>query len=516
MMSQITIPTDSVLNKDVSIFKNYKEAKNPITINLLTWLYSEKYKNEVEQIRATADKKERDRIKSQLPAITPSGVFSSRCNEGLIKHSGLVCIDIDYKGNEGIGNYNDLKKELCKIINVAYCGVSVSGTGYFCLIPIADPKHHNSHYKQLQKVFLEYKIVADKTSDVSRLRGYSYDPAAYVNHYAVPFKSFYQDDTPAPRKKEFTPMYDSSANDVRAKVERCILLITQNHIDITGSYSAWFEIGCSLASEFQEDGRNYFDAVSQYNSKYKTSATDRQFTACLRQNNNITIATFFNHCSQYGISYKIEKSPASHQPRAKAISQPQNVKIICEVGPGEPPATEPQSNIETTATAAPANEIESNIESSIETEQDTSTQILTAYEIELHKDDNNDLKGFSINDKVKFNANIFDARFENSDDINQVLNSTEPQSISIVSIELCKELLQTKADPTKYINRQKKGYSDWYFTQFVRFFGYEKGIEQVKLFKLYQNTNGYKDSKLLNTYDVFLQVLNTLLSQPLN
>ena len=43
--------TNSILNTKVSCYKNYLTTTNPQDVNLLTWLKSEKYKNEVEAIR---------------------------------------------------------------------------------------------------------------------------------------------------------------------------------------------------------------------------------------------------------------------------------------------------------------------------------------------------------------------------------------------------------------------------------------------------------------------------------
>jgi hypothetical protein len=88
---------NSVLNVGVSCFQNYKTTWNPVSINLMTWLTSRKYKDRVEAIRSIDDKKERDAIKSTLPGITPSGTFSYRNQSNLITHSGLIQIDIDPK-----------------------------------------------------------------------------------------------------------------------------------------------------------------------------------------------------------------------------------------------------------------------------------------------------------------------------------------------------------------------------------------------------------------------------------
>ncbi|MVM36460.1 hypothetical protein GO730_00360 [Spirosoma sp. HMF3257] len=229
----VPCPTDgtdaslkSILSVEVSCFANYRTPDNPRTVNLLTWLTSEKYRKQVESVRAIEDKKQRDRIKATLPAISPSGLFSRREESALIRHSGLICLDIDLKGNESISNYSQLKEQLCRIKNVAYCGQSVSGTGYFVLIPIVHPKQHGSQFRALREIFQKkYGVRIDDTPDVSRLRGYSYDSDGYFNHEATPFGGLY---TPPPlipvRRDKF--VYNNKSDDFSdIALRRCIRVI---------------------------------------------------------------------------------------------------------------------------------------------------------------------------------------------------------------------------------------------------------------------------------------------------
>ena len=85
----------SVLHKKVSYFKSYRDAK-PKDIMLYDFLVSDKHKNEVDNVRNAKTKGEKDRLKSRLPAVTPSGLFHTRrAVANLINHSGLIQIDID-------------------------------------------------------------------------------------------------------------------------------------------------------------------------------------------------------------------------------------------------------------------------------------------------------------------------------------------------------------------------------------------------------------------------------------
>lgn len=183
---------NSILNIEVSCFANYDTPANPKPVNLLSWLQSDKYHSQVERIRSITDKAERDAIKATLPAITPSGIFTYRSAKNLVKHSGFIQFDIDLKGNESVGNFHELKKQISRIKNIAYCGISVSGSGFWGLIPIAYPDKHDLHLKAIQGAFTKFGITIDPApKSIASLRGYSYDPAAYFNHNAIIFESFY-------------------------------------------------------------------------------------------------------------------------------------------------------------------------------------------------------------------------------------------------------------------------------------------------------------------------------------
>jgi hypothetical protein len=183
---------ESILYIEVSCFADYNTPDNPRPVNLMQWLTNKKYAEKVAAIRNIEDKCKRDQIKATLPAITPSGLFSYRAKKDLIRHSGFIQIDIDHKGNEAIGNYSDLKNEICKISNIAYCGLSVSGKGYWALIPIEQPDKHYQYFVFIEKWFKEHGLVIDKApKSISSLRGYAYDPDGYFNHGAKPLKQFY-------------------------------------------------------------------------------------------------------------------------------------------------------------------------------------------------------------------------------------------------------------------------------------------------------------------------------------
>lgn len=287
---------DSPLNITVSCFQNYRASVNPKPVNLMAWLKSAKYADQVKQIRTIDDKSERDKIKETLPGITPSGTFTYRNEQSLVQHSGLIQFDIDGKDHTHIGNYTELKKYISNINNVLYCGLSVSGRGYWGLVPIKHPDKHKSHFRALYKAFEKLGLNIDKApSNVASLRGYSFDPDGYFNHNAKIFSSL---DTPPARNVKRTHFNNDSCSEVEALIEK----IQASRIDITSGYDEWLKVGFALADEFGEAGRDYFHAVSQYHSDYNEREADRQYSHCLKGNGQgVTISSFFYLAKQYGI-----------------------------------------------------------------------------------------------------------------------------------------------------------------------------------------------------------------------
>lgn len=316
---------NSCLNVEVSAWANYFETKNPRNINLLTWLHSAKYAQQVEAIRAAATKEERDKLKATLPAITPSGVFSSREESGLIKHSGLLQIDIDLKDNVHIGNYTELKGQLSKLQNIAYLGLSVSGTGFWGLVPILYPDKHKQHFLALKSAFLKMGIrIDEKPGNVASLRGYSWDAEDIFNHSAKPFALLEeaQPETYQPRAAG-ARLQSTEAE----KVEAVLQQAEAGRIDITRGITNWFKIGLGLAVEFGEAGREYFHRASQFHTDYRAGKCDAEYSRCLAKcfRSSVTLGTFFDIAKDHGLTWKerIHSSAQAPLARPKAIQPSQ-------------------------------------------------------------------------------------------------------------------------------------------------------------------------------------------------
>ncbi|WP_425420705.1 DUF4326 domain-containing protein [Phaeodactylibacter xiamenensis] len=300
------------LNVKISGFPNHYQTE-PKLVNLLTWLHSDKYKDAVLKLRATTDKEERKALKKNLPCITPSGIFTQREEDCLVEHSGLIQFDIDFQDNRNITNYQELKLQISRLPEVAYCGLSAGGNGYWGLIPLAYPSMHKAQFRALAEDFLKLGIVLDSApKNVASLRAYSWDEDAYFNPEAVPYRRVKRE-----VKETYQPSFHQEDTDEGKKVELCLQQIEKRGLDITAPYSDWFALGCSLANEFGENGRDYFHRVSQFYPRYSFREADRQYNHCKGKGYRYTISTFYYIAGLKGITY-------SEALKAERVLKPQS------------------------------------------------------------------------------------------------------------------------------------------------------------------------------------------------
>ena len=286
----------NIRTAELSLFLNYY---SPVPARSITFeqfclcVMEGDYADEVNRIRRERNKEKRDELKAVLPAVTISGTFSKRNRESLIKHSGLICLDIDSKDNPAVDNWNQIVREMRDIANIAFASLSVSGNGCFVVIPLAFPHRHTEQFEALRSDFLNLGLTIDKAcSDISRLRGMTGDNNAHYNPDAEPYRR-------VPKQQSQKTYF--------AKEKNCLPLIEKiiaNRIDITDDYRYWYQIGAAIASEYGEGGRSLFHQLSQFYQKYDRADCDEQYNKCLQNHGNYSIATLYYIAKQYNILAK--------------------------------------------------------------------------------------------------------------------------------------------------------------------------------------------------------------------
>ncbi len=298
----------NILETPITIFDSVTSTNGRVA-SLAEFLNDASSHQHIQQIRMTEDKAERTRLKSGLPCATISAICpNGRKADDVFEHTGLICIDIDGQDNPGFASGAELKAEVCKVAEVAYCSLSASGNGCFAIFRLSHPENHLGHFLALQRLFRSrLSIVIDgQCKDVKRLRFASYDPEPYVNDSAEPFRIFDATTTPKHNPTKTTAAmgqrtWNENPETTLDKVARLTEEVVRRGIDLTDGYSNWIEIGMALAN-LGENGREFFHAVSSIYTGYDRAKADTKFTNLLRTTRKVTIATFFHQCEAHGVT----------------------------------------------------------------------------------------------------------------------------------------------------------------------------------------------------------------------
>lgn len=152
------------------------------------------YKPIIDTIRAETDKAQQDRLKKELPAITPVSLLHHRrrdtsFSQKIQQQWPLLMGDVDRKDNPGL-DMTELKKHLSRLPYVLLCAYSVRG-GLWFIVRLPDqqnPEALAAHFRFLQQLFSKHfgvKLDASKGGNPTDLRFVSYDAAPYINEDAT-------------------------------------------------------------------------------------------------------------------------------------------------------------------------------------------------------------------------------------------------------------------------------------------------------------------------------------------
>ena len=298
-------------DRKVTIFENctQKEGKDVTFVDFVRIGISRK--NEIERIRAEADEGKRKQLKQALPCATLSGLFAGgRRAENLVKHSGLICIDIDHC--DTTATMNKLKGWDI----VAFASRSASGNGVYAIIPLAHPDKHLGQFLALERCFESEGIEIDKAcKDVTRIRFISFDDDMFYRPDAAEFTEVYEptrctrDSTTHNKVQTFSRSWGNgiAGDDTLKRVISCVEELEARRIDICPDNEAWHKIAASL-STLGIAGEDLFNRVAQLCSDPQRRATtaenSKEFNRCMKENRAITIATFFDECQRQGVIWK--------------------------------------------------------------------------------------------------------------------------------------------------------------------------------------------------------------------
>jgi hypothetical protein len=223
--------------------------------------------------------KEYASAKKKLPCILFSGQFVHRCIDGLINHSGYICLDFDK-----FSDYESLLTWRDSLIDDRYTYsvfVSPSGNGLKCVvkIPPTDYKGHKACFMAL-KAYYGSEYFDDTVFDVSRICFESYDPGLQIKPDSELWTGQLFD--PEPVKVE----YNKATLSEQETARRLIVWSNKKFPIVSGYRNAnLFRLCCSfndfgiprdyalsLVSEFQADDFKLAEIVTTLNSAYKKTS----------------------------------------------------------------------------------------------------------------------------------------------------------------------------------------------------------------------------------------------------
>lgn len=140
------------------------------------------YKHQTEELRNIADSaKARIYKAANFDYCTFSGVFNSRSDKSLVKHSELLCIDFDH-----VQDLDTLRQALLadEYFDTQLLFVSPSGDGLKWIIEIdTQESPHGEYFTSVANYILQtYSVEVDKSGkDISRACFLPYDPDVFIN-----------------------------------------------------------------------------------------------------------------------------------------------------------------------------------------------------------------------------------------------------------------------------------------------------------------------------------------------
>jgi hypothetical protein len=288
----------------ISHYKNIHDSQDT-DIELASFLegvQSGKWQDIVFDVRNAPTKEIKDLKKKSAPLVTISGSFSARKDDALRQHSNFIAIDID--------NLEDAQATKERIGADPYlyaCFLSIGGNGLCLIIKMDGTRHLDAFNGIAAYLYNEYQLIVDQSGkNVSRARFVSYDPFMLLNTKSATFKKY------LPKKKE---QKHPKVMVIKTDFDSMIKQMDEKGINLCEDYSDWVRICYALIQEFQEQGREYFHALSSHSSKYNSLDCDSQFDACLKNHSETkskksTISSIYYHAKQNGIDIYSEHTKA--------------------------------------------------------------------------------------------------------------------------------------------------------------------------------------------------------------
>jgi hypothetical protein len=161
---------------------NTKPHKAVSLLQIYNAIKGNYYRERTQKLRAISDVRQARLFKAaNFDYCTFSGVFTTRNDKALIKHSGLLCLDFDHLQSVEKLRFQLLQDEYFDTLLLFR---SPSGNGLKWIIPIDVTQATHANYFLSVSNYLKatYNVEVDKSGkDISRACFLPHDPQAYIN-----------------------------------------------------------------------------------------------------------------------------------------------------------------------------------------------------------------------------------------------------------------------------------------------------------------------------------------------
>ena len=165
---------------------NKQPSGQPLSLfQVYRYIITRRYMPETEQLRAIADDdKARDFKGTKLDYVTPSGIFSYCSDNSLVRHSGVLCMDLDHLDNRVEDLFQLLAHEPMFQTLLLFRSPRGNGLKWFIHIDLSRCDHRTwftavRNYL-MYTYHLEDKQVDKACGNPSRACYLCYDPEAYL------------------------------------------------------------------------------------------------------------------------------------------------------------------------------------------------------------------------------------------------------------------------------------------------------------------------------------------------
>jgi len=141
--------------------------------------------NTTEQLRALCDDKQQRSFKgNNFDYVTPSGLFAYCNDHSLLKHSGVLCMDLDYLGGRVEELFQELQDDPCFDTLLLFRSPRGMGLKWFVHIDL-ERCDHSTWFQAVRNYLMATYELGDEQVDklcgnVSRACYLSHDPEAYL------------------------------------------------------------------------------------------------------------------------------------------------------------------------------------------------------------------------------------------------------------------------------------------------------------------------------------------------